>query len=970
MVHGVFLAALLTASGPPAGDRLDGFVLPVEPLQAGITLKSLSAWAWEVGDTTRLLLQGEVTIAVGAYDFGGKAAVVWIDRIASAEGTITQLAAWFDVLENPSERSGLGMSGRRVLVTASAFGAVSLDTALLRREAPPPSALLDEGAARLAAYLAGLDAAPLPDLAARPALDPVPIPPEPVPEPGGPPLPPELVEAPPPPPPPPVQGPPAIFDPAGTVWFSFQEVAVTPGDDENVITATGSVVLHYVSDREGPWSQLTLSADRAVVFTDPGDLQAVLGGKVAAESVRGIYLEGNVIATAGDDEYTVRAPRMYYDLRADKAIMLDAVLRTYARQIGATVYARAAEMRQLAANEWSAERAKVSTSEFFTPHFAVGAARVTVTQRPGEREPQEMETIVESSHNTLELNGLPIFYWPHASGRAEDEIPLRTIQAGYSNIYGAIIETSWNPFALLGLERPAGVDAQVRADGYTSRGAGGGIEGTWDLDWMRGALDLYGLYDTGTDRTSSGLDVVPSSRPWRGIATFEHQMDLTPSWSFQAQGSYISDETFVTSWRELDFYNRREYETAAYLKYQNDRSVFDSLVKYNLNDFISNSYLLASRGYQVQKVPEFSYRRYGDSLFDIGTYTGETSVSRVMFNFETGTPASLGVPGAAFGLGANDSITASFLAAGFPAEWVSRFDSRHELSVPFTFGSFHFAPYAVGRLTAWDNDFQSFSTEAQRLRIFAAAGLRMSAEFQHVNDAVESRLFDLHRVRHILEPRASLWYGYSDVPEGSYPVYDETVEAIGGAAVAELGLRSTWQTKRGGPGRWRSVDFLTIDASAVFNSSEAFIQSPTPHFYAWRPEYSVFGNHIEGSAVWMVSDTFSIAGEANYDFDSSTLERLSIGGELQHSPQLSTFAEYRYIDADSNELLEIGWNYQITKKYAVSLRPQWDFVAGKFREIALLIERTFPDFKITVILARDEIADETTIAATMDLVEF
>jgi hypothetical protein len=54
----------------------------------------------------------------------------------------------------------------------------------------------------------------------------------------------------------------------------------------------------------------------------------------------------------------------------------------------------------------------------------------------------------------------------------------------------------------------------------------------------------------------------------------------------------------------------------------------------------------------------------------------------------------------------------------------------------------------------------------------------------------------------------------------------------------------------------------------------------------------------------------------------------------------------------------------------VSLRPQWDFNANDFRAIGLRITRRFPDFSLIFQVLRDEIADETTIGVSMDLVEF
>jgi hypothetical protein len=66
----------------------------------------------------------------------------------------------------------------------------------------------------------------------------------------------------------------------------------------------------------------------------------------------------------------------------------------------------------------------------------------------------------------------------------------------------------------------------------------------------------------------------------------------------------------------------------------------------------------------------------------------------------------------------------------------------------------------------------------------------------------------------------------------------------------------------------------------------------------------------------------------------------------------------------------VGWNYELTPKYHVSFRPQWDFEENDFRAIRLIVTRSFPDFKLAIEIRRDEIEDQTTIGASMDLVEF
>jgi hypothetical protein len=99
------------------GDRLSGFVLPIEPVNSDLVIEGTRAFAWKVDDTRRLVVQGDVRVTVGAYSFATKKVVVWINRIPSAAGLITQCAMYFPEVGEPTRRAGLGVAGDDVLET-------------------------------------------------------------------------------------------------------------------------------------------------------------------------------------------------------------------------------------------------------------------------------------------------------------------------------------------------------------------------------------------------------------------------------------------------------------------------------------------------------------------------------------------------------------------------------------------------------------------------------------------------------------------------------------------------------------------------------------------------------------------------------------------------------------------------------------------------------------------------------------
>src|SRR5690606_9364328 len=106
---------------------------------------------------------------------------------------------------------------------------------------------------------------------------------------------------------------PWLSSPQGTVRFSAGQVEIVSGEQENVIIITGDVAVEYQpAPRTDGTPELMLNAERAVIFTEPGPLgELASSGQLSAQSIRGIYLEGNVQAAGANDEYAIRSPHVY-----------------------------------------------------------------------------------------------------------------------------------------------------------------------------------------------------------------------------------------------------------------------------------------------------------------------------------------------------------------------------------------------------------------------------------------------------------------------------------------------------------------------------------------------------------------------------------------------------------------------------------------------------------------------------------
>ncbi len=985
---------------PITGQSLGGFVLPTEAVSSEIVIDGVRAWAWDVDDTKRLQIEGDVRVKFGGYYFSSDVAVIWIDRIPSSEGLINQIAVYFPEAQEPTRRAGLGASGSDLLVTGSTRGEVTLSITMLEPKAPPDNPILRQGVARLKKYLESVARGAL--LRSRPQLDTPPLIVEP----------PLIVGAevgalsPPPVLPAATVRLPAddgvIFRPKGTLSFAAHDTTIETKD--NCVMLTGAVRVDYVSPPgEGVVRELQLSADRAVIFLAPkaaGESSTDEGAKdvgvLDAQEVTGIYLEGDVVAT--DYQYTLRGRRIYYDMARNQAIVMDAVMRTTMRG-GILAYARADEMRQLAADEFSASNARVSTSEFFTPHLSVGVQRLTITQDP------ELPggSYMTGTDATLRANGVPFFYWPQIAG-SPSQIPLKRVNVGFQDYQGAMIDSAWDLFDLMGVDHPTdGTEVTLLQEAYTKNAIGLGAQASTILFGGKGTLEAMGYYDFQNEEQTAAGGIVTSPSTTRGEVLGAWNGKLASDATLDLQLSYFSDQNFVSVFRWDDYLQRREYETSGYLNWESGNNSLSLLVKYNPNDFLSNAYMIASRPYSVDKFPELAYHRYGESLFgDRVTWTQDYSANIMRLQVQSGTPSDLGISALAFSqntaFNASQSVSQAYDNAGYDDLMRSRLYTRQELAMPLTIGPIKAVPFAHGQVAGYMlNNFDAYSTDGSNLRALVGAGSRFSTEFTSKYNSVRSSFLDLNRLHHIIQPNAMLWYGWNSTSVLDMPVYDQEIEAVSGAAVAQAGITTKLQTMRGGPGNWKSVDWVVLNGGVVVDNQNDSLQStqtvtdpfglqyaqtPMPTFYSWRPEYSQWGDHLYASGSWQCSDALTFYGQGTYllqdrgnslnSFGLDNLGRGTIGGSIQQSPDVRFYLEYRYVNTfdasglyPADEFIQGGVAYQVSKKYSLTISPQYDLVESNFRSASVALTRTFPDFYLSIGASFNQIVDNTAFFASI-----
>ena len=165
----------------------------------------------------------------------------------------------------------------------------------------------------------------------------------------------------------------------------------------------------------------------------------------------------------------------------------------------------------------------------------------------------------------------------------------------------------------------------------------------------------------------------------------------------------------------------------------------------------------------------------GESLWgDRLTYFSETRLSRLRINAGEDSPAQRGFTApqsqAIFGTPATTTFEAASGAAGIPSGYRLRLDTRHEIQSPLKMGDVDVVPYAAGRATIYDDDFVAFAGEGDDTRLWGTLGLRAHTQFSKTFENTQSRVLDLHRLRHVIEPRVDLFWSGSTINPEDLPV--------------------------------------------------------------------------------------------------------------------------------------------------------------------------------------------------------
>ena len=914
------------------------------PPSQSLDISAVTASTWSEGRTNIVQLDGPVTITLERAKLTANNAVVWLEESRGGqpgEEFVTIALVGDARIEQPQ----LARTGDRLLATARVSGAIRItaDNRVARDMSGTPAyanalRLRREAESQLAPLRTARTAPGRVSVAGTGIPSTQPAPPTPV-------------------------------------FFRAESIESTMADGKVALVLSGGVAITREDDDGGV---LEMQAQRAVLFTtlerlrDASALQQMSG---AEEAISAAYLEGDVRvsitpAQALEGEQRLEANRVFYEFATDRAVLTDAVLRAVDLQRQIPLVVRARTVKQLSEGEFSAQGAELSTSTFAVPSYSIRADKAYVRQDDTGSPRYGTRTTFNARNVTFNTFGVPVFYLPAVGGSlTERGFPLRSLQLGNSRNFGWSIESEWGLLETLGYLPPEDLDISFRADYFSDRGPAGGIDAeygggfvseTTAQPWnFTGELRSYFVHDTGVDVLGRDRGRVDPENDFRGRVAWEHQHFFHDDWQLQLRSGWTSDATFLEEWFEDDFNDELPLESALYLKRQRDSEAMTFLATVQPNNVVTSADLLQEQ-FEIERLPEFGYHRIGDDLGDTFTFYSDNTVGRLRFN-ESGR--GLGNQGFRFARGVRPGRPSLGLVGvsgldGPPdvsEDYITRGDFRQELDYPFALGEFKVVPYVMGRYTHYSD---APDTDMKN-RVFAGTGVRVNTQFWKIDNDARSRLFDVNRVRPIVEPEVHLWTSAQNIDPDELWIYDEPIDRIYDVSAVQLALRQRWQTKRGAPNRQRSVDFLTLDVEGNFFANQPDDAELAPLGFRgllfWSlPEASIPRNSINTDLSWRISDTTIMLADAQYNTDEQTLATAAVGFVAQRGQRMTYFLGLRYIEELDSSIATIAASYEMTRKYTLGMRHSFDFGFDEGVYSSFSVLRRFDKFFMMLNFYRDD----------------
>ncbi len=490
---------------------------------------------------------------------------------------------------------------------------------------------------------------------------------------------------------------------------------------------------------------------------------------------------------------------------------------------------------------YTASDSILTTDDIEDPVYRVKAKTLIVF--PGKR--------IAAYGATAYVGKIPIFYWPYYRRDYAERHPNNIeLTPGYRSLYGPFILGSYN------WQLNTNLSGAVNLDYRQKRGFGGGPDLTYDIG--RFGVGSTRFYMTRDDEPGTNSLARPIDSQ-RHRLQFSHRVKLRENLTARANVRWQSDEFFIRDFFESEY--RRNPQPSTYFEVNQFWRNFslNALAQPQVNDFFDT----------VERLPDVK-------LTGVRQQIGSTPLfydSESSFGYFRHQYANNGIP--------------EFAA------W--RGDTFHQITLPRTFfGWLNFTPRVGGRLTHYGEAEGAGIPFNEEDRFVFNTGAEVSLKASRVFKGAESRLLDIHELRHILEPSVNYVYvpSPSEIPRNlpqfdtrfptfrllpiEYPEFN-SIDSVDSENTIRFGLRNRFQTKR----EERVEDVLR---SAVYLDWHA----------RRRPDQATFSD-LFTDVDFQPRNWLSMTSQTRYDIDAGVFQQADNYMTFEPSNIWSFSVGHRYI---------------------------------------------------------------------------
>ena len=618
------------------------------------------------------------------------------------------------------------------------------------------------------------------------------------------------------------------------------EALPVQADGTQILIITNGVNIHTVSEEQGI---VDIEADSVVIWRRSegrtGPPRVDFNGNLVDNNTDPLefYLEGHVIFRQDERKYqgrsdqrTYQGERVYYDVRRDQLLALNAQVELFAPGLVTPTKLKSPRIFQyhpqvpgpdgrLAASSLSAmqlDNSVTTGSRFAKPGYRFTSRSVDVNQivdsqaipNPGKTpfDKDDLTWLIDARQNFFFFGPVPVFYLPHMRVEADDiNPPLQGISFATNNYFGQQFRTDYDVFNLLGKRHPPEIDVWNLDVDYLSardKSPGQGIALGSEIGWYgsdlindindpyhknkatppsrlnnyAGYFDVYGLFDGSRDVLGPGPAVITGSPNNNAAGREGFQRISNPFFQeFRGIVTLRHMQSFVNKDTPLDEDFRANFEVGFF----SDRNFLEQYFKRRFDvglDQENLTYLIKQKANTAATIlAETNLQTFNTETqwYPKGDYyrLGDSLLNnRLTYYQHTGADYA-NVHTAAE---VNNRTIFAFLPVDPISNTKGTFESgrlytAHELDLPLNFNFLRLTPYLQGQAVGWNNQIAGHAVG----RLWGAAGARADVVLWKKYPNVESELLNIHGLNHKIDFVADYRDAYSNVPLNSLGVQDD-----------------------------------------------------------------------------------------------------------------------------------------------------------------------------------------------------